>query len=105
MFERGGAVDVVQFFCLVDDGFDAGTFEEGDFADDVLVGLLFGGEIVVGHVSDCLEAVRKGDVRVRVVFASEPFEYLLVLVVSRAHVDVYLDLFGFGSVFGGDVVE
>jgi hypothetical protein len=88
VFEGGGAVDVVQFLGFVHYGLYAWAFEEGDLANYVFVGLLLGSEVVVGHVSHGFEAVWEGDGCIRFVFLGEPFEYLLVFVVFRGHVDV-----------------
>lgn len=91
MLEGGSTIDVVQFLGFVDDCFDAGTFEKGDFAYDMFEGLLLRSEIVMSHVSYSLKAVGKGDVIIWVIFFGEPLEYLLIFVVFGSQIDLDLD--------------
>jgi hypothetical protein len=62
----------MQFLSFIDDTSDIETFENGNFANDFMVGDLLSREIVMGQMSDSLETVGK-----RSLAASEQVEQLL----------------------------
>ena len=62
----------MEFLSFIDDTSDIETFENGNFANDFMVGDLLSREIVMGQMSDSLKTVGKGSLA-----ASEQVEQLL----------------------------
>jgi hypothetical protein len=57
-FKGGCSIEVMEFLGFIDDTGDVETFEDGDLADDFMVGDLFGCKVVMGQMADSLETVR-----------------------------------------------
>lgn len=83
MLQDGRPVHIVQLLGLVADSPDVAAFGQGDFADDPLVGLLLGGQVVVGDVAGRLEAVGEGHRVLALAGLLKQVEYLLVAQVVR----------------------
>lgn len=94
VLEDGCAVDVVQFFCLVADGLDVPAFEQGYFADYLLVFLLLWGQVVMGDVAGCLEAVRKWHLLAPL---QEHIKNLLITQIIKPQHNITLDNLNFLS--------
>lgn len=94
MLEDGCAVDIVQFFSLVADGLYVAAFEQGYLADYLLVFLLVWGQVVMGDVAGCLEAVRKWHLLAPL---QEHIKNLLITQIIKPQHNITLDNLNFLS--------
>lgn len=95
MLKSGSSIDIMKFFCFIDDGFDVWAFEQGYFSNNYLPFFLFFGEVVVSDMSDSFKAAWKVDIFgiMLILNVSEPVELLLIIKIFI--VDYNFNFFNF----------
>jgi hypothetical protein len=82
MLQGRCTINVMKFFCFVDNCFDIRAFEKSNFSNNSSKRLLLISEIVMGHMSDCFKTIREGNkIFVTLFFISEPLQNFLIFTI------------------------
>ena len=83
VFQGWCSVHIVKFLCFIDHCLNVGAFEKCYFTNHYFPLFLFLCEVIMGDVSDSLEASWESDVRgsIWISLFGEPIEYLLVIKI------------------------